>query len=66
MSQSSEILDHLKRHKNISPLEAFREYGCFRLAARINDLRKDGHNIKTLMTSEPDGKSFAVYIWEEQ
>ena len=45
MSQSNQILAHLKKGKTITPLEALRLYGTMRLAARINDLRNKGHNI---------------------
>ena len=30
---------------SITPLEALRDYGCYRLASRINDLRREGLNI---------------------
>ena len=46
MNQSDKILDHL-RGGPITPLQALNLYGCFRLAARINELRKQGHNIST-------------------
>lgn len=46
LSQCEKILDHMKQFGSINPLEAMQEYGCMRLAARINDLRKDGVLIK--------------------
>ena len=48
MSQSMDILNHLKK-KPITPIQALNKYGCFRLAARINDLRMKGHRIHTDM-----------------
>lgn len=45
MSQNHAILSHLKRGP-ITPLDALERYGCFRLAARIRDLRDAGHNIE--------------------
>lgn len=48
-SQSDRILEWMKSGKSITALEALREFGCFRLAARINDLKNDGHCI----SSEP-------------
>ena len=61
-SQKSLIKRHL-RSKPISPLEALQEYGCFRLAARIAELREDGHNIETVHTKQ-NGKHFATYrLW---
>ena len=48
------ILDHLRQHGSITQAEAFREYGCTRLGARIWDLvHKDGHLIvKTMETGK--------------
>ena len=64
MKQSQKLL--IKRHlisKPISPLEALQEYGCFRLAARIAELREDGLNIETVQTKQ-NGKTFATYqLW---
>ena len=48
-THTAKVLSHLKSGKSITPLEALREYGCFRLGARICDLRKDGHTIQTQM-----------------
>ena len=60
MTQSDQILKHLKSGNTITAINALNKFGCFRLAARINDLRNDGHDIKTeMMTS--NGKTFAVY-----
>jgi len=46
MSQNIQILNHLKRGP-ITPMQALDRYGCFRLAARIADLRAQGHTILT-------------------
>ena len=59
MSQSIQILNHLSK-KPITALEALNEYGCFRLAARINDLRMQGHQIHTEVTMS-NGKRYATY-----
>ena len=47
MKQSDMILRHLKDYGSITQAEAMAEYGIMRLASRVNDLRKDGHNIVT-------------------
>jgi len=60
MSQTSAILSHMKRHGSIEPLTALDKYGCFRLAARINDLRYAGHQIDTEIV-EKGSKRFARY-----
>jgi hypothetical protein len=46
MKQTDRILNHLREHGSITQLEAMSEYGCFRLASRISDLRSEGINIK--------------------
>lgn len=50
-TQKSLILAHLQRFGSIEPLTALREYGCYALAQRIKNLRDEGHNIVTEMTS---------------
>lgn len=47
MNQSDRIIAYIKRHGSINPLEAISDIGCYRLAARINDLRDKGYQIKT-------------------
>lgn len=59
MSQTEQIKNHLLK-ASITPIEALNYYGCFRLASRINDLRKEGLNVKTEMVKK-DGKTFAKY-----
>lgn len=45
MTQNEMILSWLKK-TTIGPMEAMRELGVMRLAARIKDLRDDGHHIE--------------------
>lgn len=47
LTQKNAILTHLKRFGSIDPLTALRDYGCYRLAALIHILRKDGYVINT-------------------
>lgn len=49
MNQKQMILRHLRDYGHITSYEAFTEYGITRLAARIHDLRADGHNIKSMV-----------------
>ena len=65
MSQKADILRHLQTHGSISPMTALERFGCFRLAARVRDLRAEGHAIETKMT-ERNGKEFAVYRMENK
>lgn len=59
MTQEQQILNHLKTEP-ITPIEALEQYGCFRLAARIADLRRDGYEIHTEMVERGD-KRWARY-----
>jgi len=45
MTQKAHILKRLQRGRTVSPLQALNEYGCFRLAARIHELRSEGYKI---------------------
>lgn len=45
-SQTKKIKKHLESGEPISALDALNKYGCFRLAARIYDLREEGMNIE--------------------
>lgn len=46
-SQKQQTLRHLKRNGSITPMEALRNFGCYRLGARIHELRQDSIDIKT-------------------
>ena len=37
--QAMTIMEHLKKHRSITSLEAIELYGCTRLSARVWDLR---------------------------
>ncbi len=60
MSQEAEILDMLKRGP-VTAMDALEKAGCFRLAARIADLRQRGHDIITEKITTPTGKHIASY-----
>lgn len=61
MSQSDEILAALERGERITPLDALNQFRCFRLAARVAELRKAGHPIETRDVRLPNGKRIAEY-----
>lgn len=51
--------------EGLCPRDALREAGCFRLAARVAELRGDGLDIRT--TWETDGDSrWARYVLQER
>lgn len=59
-SQNERIIKYLKTGKTLTPMNALNLFDCFRLAARISDLRRDGHTIYTNQISK-NGKTFAGY-----
>ena len=46
MTQGEAILEYLKSHKTISPMEAFSELGITKLSTRVGELIREGHKIK--------------------
>ena len=59
-SQNKAIKAHLESGKYLTALQAFNEFGCLRLAARIKDLKDSGMTIDKIMV-EDRGKRFALY-----
>lgn len=45
ITQCDMIIRHLRDYGSITSIEAITEYGILRLASRINDLKRKGHNI---------------------
>ncbi len=64
MSQEEDIIHHLHNIGGLTPIEALEKYGCFRLGARIKDLRDQGYKIKTIMVQH-NNKRFAKYVEEK-
>ncbi len=46
MTQAQRVLNYLEEGKTITTLNAFTELGITRLAARVHELKRDGHNVK--------------------
>jgi hypothetical protein len=59
-SQTKSIREDLQIGRKITPMDALKKYGCFRLGARINDLRNEGMHIVTNIIKK-NGKRFAQY-----
>lgn len=53
-------MEHLQSGMTISPLEALKDFRCFRLAARIDELRKAGHPIKSETAKDQDAR-YSIY-----
>jgi hypothetical protein len=51
----------LIRGEKLSGLDALKRFGCFRLGARVWDLKKDGYHIDKYFETKR-GKTFAVYF----
>ena len=65
-SDKALVLEHLKAHGSITPMDAL-GFGCYRLAARVFDLRKDGHNIITDdRDANGDPVNYAIYRLKEE
>jgi hypothetical protein len=61
MSQNKQIADYLNKGKKLTPIDALNKFGCFRLAARIADLRNEGMNIVTNTIKLENNKQIAQY-----
>lgn len=59
-AQSARILAYLRAGYSLNPLDALNRFGCFRLGARVWDLRREGHAIESKMV-ERNGKRFSEY-----
>ena len=61
MSQNKQIADYLKKGKKLTTIDALNKFGCFRLAARIADLRNNGMSIVTKTIKLDNNKQIAQY-----
>lgn len=59
-TQNKLIREYLESGHSITPLDALKLFGCFRLSARIHDLRSQGMVIQRNMITS-NGKTFASY-----
>ena len=66
--QSRQVLDLLRYYGDLglTQQEAIRDLSCYRLAARISDLRADGFAIRSLRATDSRGHVYARYYLEEQ
>lgn len=60
MSHKEEVLKYLQSGKKLTPIDALNLFGCFRLGARICELRESGYQI----INESKYGSFAIYSLE--
>lgn len=64
-TQTEAILADMRQGMSVTALDALNRYGCFRLAARINDIRKLGHVVHVETVEVAGGKRVARY-WMDQ
>lgn len=65
ISQKEKIKKHLQSDQAITALDALNLFGCFRLASRINELRRDGMNIKSKPFNTQGGAIISKYYLEK-
>lgn len=63
-SQCAQILKHLQDGKTLTAIESLSMFGCFRLPARIDNLRQEGYKIETEMIRLENGKRIGRYSME--
>ena len=61
-SQNALIKGWLLNGHSLTQLEALTQFGCFRLAARIADIRYKGLDVVTDMVTLENGKRVARYF----
>ncbi len=68
MTQANRVLEYLESGKTITTLNAFKELGITRLAARVYELKCDGHEVKkntiTVVNRFDENCSIAEYYME--
>lgn len=60
-AQNQMVLDYLKTGKILTPIEALDLFGCFRLSARIYELKSDGWPIHCDRRKLDNGKVVGHY-----
>lgn len=61
-TQKEQIKEWLLRGNSLTPMDALELFGCFRLATRIFELKKEGLHIDTAMVeNKATGKRYASY-----
>lgn len=63
MTQNDQILKYLEAGNTITPIDALQLFGCFRLSARIFELRQKGYKIGKVILRR-GGTNYACYFME--
>lgn len=64
VTQAQLIRLHLESGHRVTAIDALNFWGCFRLAARIKDLKDEGLNITSRQIKTPGGATISEY-WIE-
>ena len=62
-AQNAQIRMYLETGKSLTPMDALVRFNCFRLAARIKDLRDEGVAINSELVHK-DGKKYSRYFMD--
>ncbi len=65
-SQVEAILRYLEQGNEITPIEALSKFGCFRLGARIWDLKDRGIDIKSRVVLRNNKRFSSYYLAENE
>lgn len=60
-TQTQQILNWLKQGRGLTSLQALRRFKTLRLAARIHQLKQQGHKIEKQTVTTASGKPIARY-----
>ena len=61
-TQKELIREYLERGNSLTPMDALELFGCFRLATRIFELKREGLDIVTdMVENKATGKRYASY-----
>ena len=64
MTQTQQILTALQQGDRITPIDALSRFGCFRLSARIADIKRQGYRVKDKYIKLMTGNKVKEY-WME-
>ena len=62
-AQNARIRMYLETGRPLTPMDALVRFNCFRLAARIKDLRNEGVAINSELVHK-DGKKYSKYFMD--
>ena len=60
-SQTDRILEYMLEGNSITPLEALEKFKCFRLGARIADIKSKGYLVYSEFVTTPSEKKVKRY-----